>query len=142
MNARLDWKLGGKQQSFHDQFNLQSTHSHQPPTKSLNTIENETFEQGTAHKTKQRIGHSEDIRINVNNPISGRSNQVEQETTQWSIRLSNQEILHKHTHILKENEVQKKEEENKPATIRRPGAETKVGGSPLTTMGFKASPLA
>lgn len=33
-------------------------------------------------------------------------------------------------------------EEYKPATIRRPGAETKVGGSPLTTMGFKASPLA
>lgn len=32
-------------------------------------------------------------------------------------------------------------EEHKPATIRRPGAETKVGGFPLTTKGFKASPL-
>lgn len=26
-----------------------------------------------------------------------------------------------------------------PATIRRPGAETKVGGSPSTTIGFKAA---
>lgn len=33
------------------------------------------------------------------------------------------------------------ENENKPATIRRPGAETKVGGFPLTTMGFKAPPV-
>jgi hypothetical protein len=31
--------------------------------------------------------------------------------------------------------------ENKPATIRRPGAETKVGGFPFTTMGFKAPPV-
>jgi hypothetical protein len=28
-----------------------------------------------------------------------------------------------------------------PATIRRPGAETKVGGSPLITIGFKAPPV-
>lgn len=35
----------------------------------------------------------------------------------------------------------KEENENKPATIRRPGAETKVGGFPLTTMGFKAPPV-
>lgn len=27
---------------------------------------------------------------------------------------------------------------SKPARILRPGAETKVGGSPVTTMGFKA----
>ena len=30
------------------------------------------------------------------------------------------------------------QQKNKPARILRPGAETKVGGSPLTTMGFKA----
>jgi len=29
------------------------------------------------------------------------------------------------------------QEKDKPARIVRPGAETKVGGSPITTIGFK-----
>lgn len=38
---------------------------------------------------------------------------------------------------LQQKRTNNKSSENKPATIRRPGAETKVGGFPFTTMGFK-----
>lgn len=38
----------------------------------------------------------------------------------------------------KESNPETQKNRNKPATIRRPGADTKVGGLPLTTIGFDA----
>lgn len=39
------------------------------------------------------------------------------------------------------SKIENKKQKDKPARILRPGAETKVGGSPLTTIGFKAPAL-
>ena len=57
-------------------------------------------------------------------------------------RQTNKATIHDYAKHTKPNrsipQKQKGYKKSKPARILRPGAETKVGGSPLTTMGFKA----